>query len=84
MVGQNTFLKYAKMSNFAVGTLLGKGLAQSTSANRIYNTQVLLTVNTTALKIFSQNYCPHDEIEFSNITCFYNVLFCFTNYGKMT
>ena len=31
---------------------------------------------------FDMGLGPHGEIAFSNSTCFYNALFCFTTYAK--
>ena len=59
------------MSNFAMGTILGKGFAQA-QVHTEFIAQVP-SMHECLSKILSQN-CLHGEIAFSNSTCIYFVV----------
>ena len=71
---------YEKMSDFTMGTILGKGFAQaqvqtvnSTSAE---GTSAIDSRHECLSKTFSQD-CPHGEIAFSSSSHFQKIRFCF-------
>ena len=68
------------MSNFTMGTILGKGFAQaqvptvnSTSAE---GTSAIDSMHKCLCKTLSQD-CPHGEIAFSSSSHFQKIRFCF-------
>ena len=64
------------MSNFAMGTILGKGFAcSSTSAE---GTSAMNCMHECLSKTLFQNYCPHGKIPLSNSTCIYNAIMLFS------
>ena len=72
----HTLITFAHMSNFAMGTILGKGFPQaqvhtvhSTSAE---GTSAMNGMHECLWKILSQD-CPHGEVSFSTSMCIYNV-----------
>jgi hypothetical protein len=71
------------MSNFTMGTIVGKGFAQAQVHTE--GTSAMNCMNECLSKTLSQK-CPHGKIAFFNSDCIYNVcnhaLFCFTIQGK--
>ena len=57
-----------------MGTILGKGFPQAQ-----VHTEFIARV---LVENAFPKLCPHGKIAFSNSTCFYNVLFCFTTYAQ--
>jgi hypothetical protein len=58
---------YSEMSNFAMGTILGKGFPQA-QMHTVHST----SADECLWKSLSQD-CPHGKVAFSTSMCIYNV-----------